>query len=265
MGLFRCDIYSEELDKNTSFYISTPKPKTKNERFDRSKKLQVLYLLHGGGDDFTKWVRRVPIERITREYKIAVVMPDASLSYYTNIPGMGNYFSYIACELPKIVQTYFPVSDKREDNFIAGLSMGGYGACSVAFTYPEKFKAVGSFSGALEISKMDSLVRPKGSPDNRLRDVDLSDSDFCSDKDIFEKIKLLINEKKAIPSFYQSCGTEDFIYPVNESVRQKILGLPQKIDYKYEEWSGNHDWDFWEESLKHALKWFGFKKDYVRG
>lgn len=260
MGLFQCNIYSEELDKNTAFYVSLPKPESEELQYDREKKYQVLYLLHGGGDDYTKWIRRVSIERMTRKYKIAVVAPDASLSYYEDIDGVGNYCRYIGKELPQIVQSYFQISEKREDHFIAGLSMGGFGAFKAALNYPEQFCAAASFSGAMDI------IQCSQQPDNNkeVMSYDLTKVKD-SDSDLIYVIKNMIKKGTQIPALYQSCGTEDSLHPMNEDFRKKIETLPEKLNYTYEEWEGVHDWIFWEESLRYSLDWFGFKQDYVRG
>lgn len=260
MGLFQCNIYSEELDKNTAFYISTPKPETMELQYDCEKKYQVLYLLHGGGDDYTKWVRRVPIERITRKYKIAVVAPDASLSYYADIDGVGNYCKYIGEELPRIVESYFPISNKKEDHFIAGLSMGGFGALKAALNYPENFHAAASFSGAVDVIQCSQL--PGENKEVMSYDLETIKE---SDSDLIYIIKNMLKNHIKIPRLYQSCGTSDFIYSMNMDFKKEIEGLSEKLDYTYEEWEGVHDWEFWEESLKHALEWFDLKKDYVRG
>lgn len=260
MGLFRCDIYSEELDKNTSFYVSTPKPEDREDAYDRDKRYQTLYLLHGGGDDFTKWVRRVPIERITREYKIAVVMPDASLSFYADVPGMANFYSYIAHELPKIVELYFPVSNQREDRFIAGLSMGGYGAFRIALKNPECYGAAASFSGALEVTMLPEILEANHHP----LDFDIQKPENQVDCDLLSQITKLLEADREIPSLYQSCGTKDFIYDMNKAFQASVLSLPKKLDYTYEEWDGYHDWEFWDEALHHALEWFPLKRNYVR-
>jgi putative tributyrin esterase len=256
MGLYQCEIFSEELDSNTAFYVSIPKRSPDDLEHHYDRKYQVLYLLHGGGDDYTKWVRRVPIERMTRKYNLAVVIPDASLSYYADIDGVGNYFSYITKELPEIVQMYFPISGQREDKWIAGLSMGGYGAYKAALNHPDQYCAAASFSGALDIIQC-SKLDPAHNKEIMSYDLEKIKN---SENDLIFVLNQLIREKKEVPMLYQSCGTTDFIYPMNQKFKRELQGLPQTFQYTYEEWKGVHDWDFWEESLKHALEWFDLKK-----
>ena len=114
---------------------------------------KTLYLLHGLSDDNTIWTRRTSIERYADEYGIAVVMPAVARSWYTDMANDANYFTFVSVELPKVCRAYFRgMSDKREDNFVAGLSMGGYGAMKIALTHPESFGGVASLSGTLDIA-----------------------------------------------------------------------------------------------------------------
>lgn len=86
-----------------------------------------------------------------------IIMPDGGKSYYTNCIRGDKYWDYMAKELPEIVYTLFPyVSKKREDHYVAGLSMGGYGSMKLALNYPDSFKAAASFSGALNLKKGDN-------------------------------------------------------------------------------------------------------------
>ena len=87
---------------------------------------KTLYLLHGLSDDHSIWMRRTSIERYASDYGIAVVMPSVGRSWYTDTPSGAKYLTFVTEELPRVCQSYFRgMSDKREDNMVAGLSMGG--------------------------------------------------------------------------------------------------------------------------------------------
>src|SRR5690554_3728055 len=118
------------------------------------KKYPTLYLLHGLSDDHTIWLRRTNIERYVSNRGIAVVMPAVHRSFYTDMAIGYKYWTFVSEELPDIARSFFPLSDSREDNFVAGLSMGGYGAFKMALRCPEKFAAGASLSGALDLSKV---------------------------------------------------------------------------------------------------------------
>ena len=84
----------------------------------------VLYLLHGLSDDDTTWLRRTSIERYVASLGLAVVMPQVHRSFYTDEALGGRYWSFLSEELPALVSTFFRVSERRSDTFVAGLSMG---------------------------------------------------------------------------------------------------------------------------------------------
>lgn len=96
-----------------------------------------LYLLHGLSDDDSIWLRRTSIERYVAQMGIAVVMPQVHRSFYTDMAAGGQYWTFISEELPALARSFFPLSAKREDNFVAGLSMGGYGALKLGLRKPE--------------------------------------------------------------------------------------------------------------------------------
>ena len=155
MALIQCDFFSEILGISSSMCVILPQDTTNQIGMEGSHKRQrypTLYLLHGYSDDYTIWQRRTSIERYVASLGIAVVMPNAGKSYYTDMKKGDKYFTFISQEVPELARSFFPLSEKREDNFIAGLSMGGYGAFKVALTYPERFCAAASLSGSLDIA-----------------------------------------------------------------------------------------------------------------
>ena len=112
----------------------------------------VLYLLHGLSDDDTIWLRRTSIERYVAPLGLAVVMPQVHRSFYTDEAYGGRYWTFLSEELPALVGSLFRVSSRREDTFVAGLSMGGYGALKWALRQPERFAAAASLSGAVHVA-----------------------------------------------------------------------------------------------------------------
>ena len=132
-------------------------------------------------------------------------MPDVRNSFYQDMVYGENYFTYLTKELPEYIQTIFPVSKKREDTFVAGLSMGGYGAMKLALTYPERFGAAASFSGVVDIARM------RGRDAERVITADNVFGENAqiagTDADLFH---LLEKNAKAAhkPKLYVSCGTE---------------------------------------------------------
>ncbi|MFX3619003.1 MAG: alpha/beta hydrolase [Sporolactobacillus sp.] len=258
MTLIHCNINSIVLGTATSFYAILPEIDTISRSRD---KLQTLYLLHGIGDDHSKWIRRTPLERYARQYELAIIMPQAGKSFYTDMLYGNKYWTFISDELLRTVRTLFPLSERREDNFVAGLSMGGYGSFKLALNKPEYFSAAASFSGALDIANLFLPENEGNKPESQL----LANAIFGgvdkiagSMNDLFHSVKRLKESEKVIPRLYQSCGTEDSIYKSNETFHH--FAINEGLDLTYEEWEGGHDWTFWDQSIQRALKWFSLRK-----
>lgn len=263
---------SDVLATSTSVYVVLPDMSPEEAAFEANKSpFKTLYLLHGIGDDCTKWVRRTGIEKYAQNNGIAVVMPQVEKSFYTDMFYGDRYWTYLSEELPIKMRHYFPLSDLREENFVAGLSMGGYGAFKWALRKPEMFAAAASFSGVLDIK---SLFDFEGkSPDFRETSVAVfggeekvrrqavalfggTDKIENSEEDLFFLLRRLKASDRHVPKLYQCCGTEDAVYKYNTPFR--IYAEKLGVDLTYEEWSGDHTWEYWDESIRRALKWFSF-------
>ena len=109
----------------------------------------VLYLLHGLGNDHSDWTSYTNVELFAEEQSMAVVMMSAENKFYRKNGAGDDFFTFLSEELPAFIRNMFPVSDKPEDTYIAGLSMGGYGAMIHGLNHPERFAAIGAFSAAV--------------------------------------------------------------------------------------------------------------------
>jgi enterochelin esterase-like enzyme len=147
MALAQIHFFSKTLLMNCSMYVTLPERNLgQKEMKGSSGKLPVLYLLHGAGEDHTAWQRHTAIERYAESLGLAVVMPAGQLSFYNNMISGGAFFDFIADELPGLCREFFNISDKRDDTYIAGTSMGGYGALRIGLARPEQYHAIGCFS-----------------------------------------------------------------------------------------------------------------------
>ena len=129
MALLHVNYFSEVLGLSTSMDVILPQPAKGQIGMGSvavNGKLPVLYLLHGLSDDHTIWQRRTSIERYVADLPLAVVMPTVHRGFYTDAKQGYDYWTHISEEIPRIVKSFFPISDRREDTFAAGLSMGGY-------------------------------------------------------------------------------------------------------------------------------------------
>src|SRR3954463_9504927 len=154
MAFLDVHCFSDALGLSVSFYVLLPQQTTRQIGLaggEKRAQYPTLYLLHGLSDDHTIWMRRTSIERYAAAKNIAVVMPAVARSFYQDMASGARYWTFVSEELPALCQQFFPLSPAREDNFVAGLSMGGYGALRLGLARPEKFAAAASLSGALDI------------------------------------------------------------------------------------------------------------------
>lgn len=255
MILNEVNFFSEALTLRSTMYVLLPQRTLAETKSKRKPKYRTLYLLHGHSDDHTAWMRWSSIERYAERLNLAVVMPAVNLSFYTDMVHGGDYWQFISEEVPALVRDTFSLSSARKDNFVAGLSMGGYSAFKLALTYPDRYAAAASLSGAVDIRE---VVKAHNDPANKvwlegMRNVfgDLSKVPN-SKHDLFKLAKKVAREKIK-PRLYQCCGTEDFLYADNVRFRDFVHKLP--LDVTYEEGPGEHNWAYWDAKIQNVLAW----------
>lgn len=255
MVFLQCSFKSETLQMEHGLNIIIPQiPMEDHVRKKEIKKrgFPVLYLLHGLSDDHSGWMRRSGIERYCEEYGLAVVMPNVNRSCYADMKYGLDYYTYMTKEIPQFVTNNFPISSRREDNFIAGLSMGGYGAFMIALRNPQMFSAAASLSGALDLSHR--LEIPESELENMTKSVFGSREEFLdSDYDLIALLGRIKDKKDELPRLFQCCGTEDYIYPLNQNF--KAAADKYGIELTYEEGPGEHEWGYWDANIQRVLKW----------
>lgn len=245
MAFLEMKLFSESLGKCTQVSVIMPQRSSQGQiglnAAAGTGLHKCLYLLHGLSDDNTIWMRRTSIERYAAKYGIAVVMPDAAKSFYTNMVQGDRYYDYIAHELPAVIEDMFPVSPRREDNFVAGLSMGGYGALKIALRENDKFCAGAGLSAVADIkgwmSRASALSRQVF-------------GDAVADSDDLFRLAETVSPR---PRLYMGVGTEDGLYAGNAALRDHLLSLG--YDLTWRDSAGNHNWDFWDEYIQHVLAW----------
>ncbi len=271
MALVRVDFISESLKRPVEFTAILPLDKLgwpgapKPER----KPLKTLYLLHGILGDHQDWVSGTRVQRWAQERDLAVVMPSGENGFYLDHPGRGDlqYGEFIGRELVAFTRDLFPLSRRREDTFIAGLSMGGFGALRNGLRYADAFGAIGAFSSALVL---ESAVSSDESSPLFMGQRSYYESVFGdlstllgSDKDPSALLRGLVARGEPVPALYVSCGTEDFLLPASRAFRELAasLGVPAT----YVEGPGGHDWDFWDAHIKRFIDWLPLAADAASG
>ena len=254
MPLLHANFFSESLGVCVSADVILP---LSRKPLARQTKHPTLYLLHGLSDDHTIWQRRTSIERYVEDYDLAVVMPAVNRSFYTDMASGYAYGTYVGEELPFVMRAMFNLSEAREDNFVAGLSMGGYGAFKLALEHPERFAYAASLSGALDMADVGEQQAPDNEKEWRLIFGDLKKM-RGSANDVLALARAAAGSKGPLPRLYQYCGTEDFLYRPNLKFRD--LARELKLDLTFEEGPGGHTWKYWDEKIQVFLNMLPLKK-----
>lgn len=260
MAHFSGTFFSESLAKHVPFTAIIPTMNevndgSNNNNNDTTQPKKTLYLLHGWNGTHSDWLVLSRIYEVARDYNIAVIMPAGENSFYIDQYEGQMYGEFIGEELVSVTREMFNLSPKREDTWIAGLSMGGYGSLRNGFKYSATFSKIAAFSSAILTAKHAKKGEKFGSDSKitlHLKNILGTDyvSDLHKDVDLYE----LSSNQKHKQKIYLSCGLEDELLEENRQYHQY---LEQKnIPHKYLETSGGHDWDFWNEHIERAVKWF---------
>lgn len=257
MPLLHCDFFSETLKLSTAMEVILPLPGWGSAGAAQDAGHPTLYLLHGLSDDHTIWQRRTSIERYVDGLDLAVVMPAVQRSFYTDMAAGYRYWAFISEEVPYVARSLFHLSGRREDNFAAGLSMGGYGAFKLALSYPERFAAAASLSGVLDIARR--VLEPNL---GWRADASLIFGDPASvegsQNDLFVLAEKAAAAKGPKPRLYQWCGTAEDLYEGNVRFCKHAQKLG--LDLRYEEGPGTHEWKYWDRQIQVVLDWLAPKK-----
>ena len=256
MALLRVDFSSEVLAVGTSMTVLLPQRASTQIGLvghDTEAPPPVLYLLHGLTDDDTAWIRYTSIERYAAARGLAVVMPQVHRSFYADEVHGSRFFAFLSEELPAVVSSFFRVSTRREDTFVAGLSMGGYGALKWALREPTRFAAAASLSGALDVAGMQQH-------DDRPHIVELLGRVFGrplagTEDDLLHLVAAAGD--RALPRLLLRCGTEDPLLAANE--RFVAACREHDVDLDAGFGPGAHEWGYWDTQIQAVLDWLPLK------
>jgi S-formylglutathione hydrolase FrmB len=254
MSKFHCEFRSEALQLATAMTVILPSElgRLDSDLNRDGRGVPTLWLLHGLSDDHTAWTRQTSIERYVSGRNLAVVMPQVDRSYYADMAHGNRYWTFISEELPRLARAMFPLSSRREDNFVAGLSMGGYGAYKLALNFPERYAAAASLSGALDpIWIWDQEIADASRWENIFgskQALQRSESDLMRQAE-----QLSVSDHQDLP-LYCSCGTADFIYQCSVNFRDHANTLGLNLTY-HEHPGRDHTWDYWDEQIQQVIDW----------
>ncbi len=245
MALSHIDHVSEAVKLNLPLNIIVPDPGRMGDVPVAKRK--VLYLLHGLSDDASAWQRYTSIETLASAYGLVVVMPSGGRSFYTDQPNGQNYFSYITEELPQYLADVFNLKPARDDTYIAGNSMGGYGAVKAALHYPDRFAAAASFSGALSLQILGLLPNDPRRHEFELLFGDLNQlSGSAHDPAVW--LQQAAQHPNGLPKLFIYVSRQEDIYPLSGMFHAACQSLG--IQSEYHEEDGAHDWLFWDKQIR---------------
>jgi Predicted esterase len=259
MAILSCDFLSACMGRTVSFRAIIPTMHF-GQMFDPNAKpysdvkpFKTLYLLHGIGGNDTDWLVGTSIAQYAEANNLAVIMPAGENGFYTDNNATHRYGEFLGRELIEATRAMFNLSDKREDTYVAGLSMGGYGAIRNGLKYSNMFSKIVALSSALvaddapaatdeshwSFGKRDYFELVFGDLDK----INGSDADICA----------LADKNAKNVDIYLACGTEDFLIEKNRAFRDYLSKIG--ADFTYEEGPGIHDWAFWDTYIEKGINW----------
>ncbi len=255
MALLLINYFSKALKRTVPIQAILPSDKVVNfsAKNNENKPFKSLYLLHGYLGNYTDWVSNTNIQLLAEKYNLAVFMPSGDNSFYIDGTLDGSkYSTFIGEELVDMTRKMFHLSSKREDTFICGLSMGGYGALYNGLKYFKTFGYIASFSGALHLFED---KRP-----NAMKHHDVfGDLTKLGNSELNPRVtfklmqETLKNKKEKYPKFYISCGKQDHLFMPNQFFATFLKN--EGVDVLFNSSDGGHDWDFWQTQIVEVLKW----------
>ena len=233
---------SQCLGREAEVKVLLPNP----DKIVPGTRFPTLYLLHGLTDCAQTWLSRTSLERYCDDHNLAVVLPTAQRSFYVDMKYGDAYFTHVGKEIPEICEKLLPLVPDDAHRYIAGNSMGGYGACKIALKNPGKFAKVGMLSGVLDINAM-------------IRDFPEYERDWqlCFGGSFAppqEDVLALLSGAETLPALYLYCGTDDFLAGGNHRFCRLCEELGVPLTSVWEE-GGVHGWPYWDPQTPHLLNW----------
>lgn len=253
MAQIQCNFFSYSLGHGVDISVTLPSFTSCNMGQEHTHKLPakfpVLYLLHGHGNDYMVWHRYTSVDRYAEEKRIAIVTFSVGNKAYVN-DGMGeNFYDFLEEELPSFVENYFPISDKPEDRYIGGLSMGGYGSLIHGLQHPERYSAIGAFSPG--IFTKEEIASRRG------------DMPFANMPDNYSVAEEALQSGKKLPDLFICIGDKDSLYEKVTRFHQFLEPLWKGSRLRYDDMPGfEHEFAIWDIEVAQFLDWIDRKDVY---
>lgn len=214
---------------------------------------RLLILLHGLTGNHAVWAVRTDLQALADKHGLVIALPDGARSFWLDQEVGMNWGKWVGSELPDLLRATLRVSRMREDTFVGGLSMGGYGAFRAAFDYPQNFAGAFALSGTLDVAEeafrgrhpdlyeigFGNTVSPRPEDDLVARVSEQTgegDGAQCSLADV---------------RYFAVCGESDRLLEQNRRFRDAAGKAGMKLEYR--EGPGQHNYRFWNEWLPVAM------------
>lgn len=270
MALIQVNYMSQALMRTVTLNVILPVDKITfpGMPVKEIKAYKTLYLLHGVFGNYTDWISGTRIQRWAEEKNLAVVMPSGENRFYVDQEkGHELYGEFIGKELVEMTRKMFPLSGRREDTYIAGLSMGGYGALRNGLKYHDTFGCIAGLSSAMIVDGLAErtnetpfFIEGRAYAEQVFGDLEQVAE---SDKNPEWLVKTLTEQKVKLPRIYMACGTEDSLLEKNRAFHQVLEKAG--ADVTYEEGPGGHEWDFWDRYIKRVIDWLPLEDETAAG
>lgn len=250
-------------------------PDDSYQNHETSVSCNVVYVLHGTGHDQTSWLNNTSIERYANERKLVLIFPFAARSVYADQKHGMPYWTYLSQELPALCEKLLPISREPSKTYVAGLSMGGYGALKWGLRCPKRFAGIIALSAGIDrvgLHTINGKVISTTTEEERIayeRSGRLAFGwkgfyefeqnfgtveEFVKDgNDLFQIVRTLPANNGNIPRIYIAIGTEDPNYADNRRFCEVLN--QNHIRYTYEEEKGGHEWSFWDKYIRKGFDW----------
>ena len=249
MAFLQIDYKSEALMRGVNIKVILPSDGMAGKWESPYK---TLYLLPGYSATATELITYLGLRGQSELKGIAVVLPDGENLFYQDMPNrMTFYRTYVGQELVEVTRKLLPLSTKREDTFIGGISMGGYGALYNGFRFRDTFSKVVAFSPAADAYMLLAEAEAPGFSRTQFEGIFESkepyygsECDMCTQwtrKDVDNR-----------PELFLCCGKED--RAVYNAVEKLETALRQgNIPHIFRGGHGDHEFYYWEQMMDPAF------------
>ena len=240
---------------NVKVYLPNPEdfmhPVTDFRERYTFKPFKTAYLFHGIMDSAQQWVENTNVVRLAQDAGIALVIPSCGNNFYVNTVYKAAYSDFVSRELPGFVQSLFPLSDRREDNFLWGISMGGYGTMHLAFTHPEMFSKVIAMSPTSDIEFAARFATAVGVDTEYILGSWKKLSGSSLDLNVLAR--QAAGSGQDVPDMLLIIADQDHMVRDNTEFKGTLDKLGIRNDYRI--YPGDHSWKFWDAHVKECIDW----------